>query len=255
MNNKIIEFKNVNFSYDNNHVLDSANFAINKGEFAGIVGPNGGGKTTVLKLLLGILTPNSGEISVFGQSTTLSRSKIGYMPQSLSFDQQFPATALEIVLMGRLNNKIFSFYSKKDKTIAMQALEQMEIANLAKKIFSSLSGGERQRVLIARALACEPEILLLDEPTANIDPAIEDKFYDLLKNLSEKMTIITVSHDVRFVMNVINKIICVNRKVHIHPSSEIKGDFINDIYRTDNYNMIQHNKCCTHEQCEHNDDF
>lgn len=251
MNNKIIEFNNVNFGYDSKLILDSANFAIEENDFVAIVGPNGGGKTTLLKLLLGILNPQSGEISVLGEDAISARNRIGYMPQYLQFDTEFPATSLEIVLMGRLNNKIFSFYSKKDKNIAMESLEKMGIAEVANKAFSDLSGGQRQRVLIARALATQPEILLLDEPTANIDPAIEHQFYELLKNLSKEMTIVTVSHDIGFVMNIVNKIICVNRKVHIHPASKFKGEFINEIYSSENYNMVNHDHCCSHQECEH----
>ncbi len=251
MNEKIIEFNNVNFAYDENLILDSATFAIEKEDFVAIVGPNGGGKTTLLKLLLGILTPKSGDISILETNAINARNKIGYMPQYLQFDKQFPASSLEIVLMGRLNNKVFSFYSKKDKEIAMQSLEKMGVADIANKPFSDLSGGQRQRVLIARALACEPEILLLDEPTANIDPAIENQFYELLKKISKEMTIVTVSHDIGFVRNIVNKVICVNREVHIHPSSKLEGDFINNIYKSDNYNMVNHDHCCTHQNCEH----
>jgi len=251
MKNKIIEFNEVTFKYDNHLIIDSAQFSIIENEFIGIIGPNGGGKTTLLKLLLGILKPYSGNISILGQSAICARKQIGYMPQYLQYDQQFPATVLDIVLMGRLNNQIFSFYSKKDKKIAINALEQMEIAHLAKQPFSKLSGGQRQRVLISRALATEPKILILDEPTANIDPAIEDKFYNLLKNLSKTMTIISVSHDLRFVMNIVNRVICINRKVHIHSVSESKIDFLNNVYNTEHYSVVSHGHCDSHQNCEH----
>ncbi len=247
----IIEFNNVNFKYDKDIIIDSAHFAISENEFTGIIGPNGGGKTTLLKLLLGILQPSSGTISILGKSAKYARKDIGYMPQYLQYDKQFPATVLDIVLMGRLTNKLFTFYSNKDKEIAMNSLEQMEVAHLANTMFSELSGGQRQRILIARALASEPKILLLDEPTANIDPALEDKFYNLLKKLAGSMTIVSVSHDLRFVMNIVEKVICINRNVHIHSTEHFKNDFIDSVYNTQNYNIVQHGSCKAHDHCSH----
>ncbi len=250
-NNKIIEFNNVKFSYGDNLIIDSVNFSVNDDEFIGIVGPNGGGKTTLLKLLLGILTPDSGTISVLNQSAISARKQIGYMPQYLNFDMKFPATVMDVVLMARLKNKVFGFYSKKDKNQAMQALEKVDIANLATKTFSELSGGQKQRVLIARALACEPKILLLDEPTASVDPGIENQFYELLKVLSSEITIISVSHDLGFIMNIVDKVICVNRKLHIHPVTEFDDNLLGNLYNSKNYSLVRHDHCCNHDECEH----
>jgi len=242
-NETVIAFDDVSYSYDTMRVVESARFEIHRRESVCLVGPNGGGKSTILKLILGLLAPGSGKITVFGTTPVKARTRIGYMPQFLEFDHQFPVIAMDIVLMGRLSNKIFGFYSKSDRKKAIIALEKMGVADLANRQFAALSGGERQRVLIARALACEPELLLLDEPTANVDPAIEAQFYEILKTLVKEMTIVTVSHDLGFVSQIVNHVVCVNRSVRVHPTSELDGNLIKEIYGAD-LQIVRHDHSC-----------
>ena len=239
----IIEFKNVNFSYGNHLVIESANFAVHESESVSLVGPNGGGKSTILKLILGQLKPQKGEVRILGMKPDSARIKIGYMPQFLSYDKKFPISVMEIVLTARIAGKIFGFYSKDDKKCALNALGKMHVANLANRQFADLSGGERQRVLVARALACQPEILLLDEPTANVDPAIEEEFNQILKSLIPEVTVVTVSHDLGFVGRMVDHVICVNRKVQIHPTTELTGDLISEIYGS-NMHLVRHDHNC-----------
>lgn len=249
----IIKIENLTFSYEvNNPVLKDVSLEISSGQSACIVGPNGGGKSTLLKLMLGLLKPNCGTITICGQSPEDSRLKIGYMPQYHQLDVKFPVTAFEVALMGRLQNSGFGFVSKQDKQIANLVLEEMGIAHLAKSSFASLSGGQRQRVLIARALACQPEILFLDEPTANIDPGAEEQFYATLEELRKRMTVLTVSHDLGFVNSQVDSIICVNKVVSIHQAASFTAETANAIYHHE-VNLIQHEHscfcCCEGERC------
>lgn len=238
-----VELKNVFFSYGKETVLEGVNIDIKKGDFAGIVGPNGGGKTTLLKLILGRLKPDKGRILVFGSEPEKSYFRIGYMPQHAYLDMLFPVSVMDVVLMGRLGRSLGGKYSKKDRQTARLAMEEMRIEDLAGRSFSELSGGQRQRVLIARALCCEPELLLLDEPTANVDQEIEEAFFDILKSLNKRMTILIVSHDIGFISKQVKSAVCVNRCVVVHPTSEIDGTVIKDIYGGD-VCMIRHDHRC-----------
>jgi zinc transport system ATP-binding protein len=235
----VIEFENVNFSYSGNRVLENVNLVIHEKELLSVVGPNGGGKTTLLKLILALLVPSSGTVRVLGKNPVEVRQRIGYLPQTLQYDSLFPVTVRDVVSMGRLGQQKGSFSSAKDRKIVDSVLDELDVKDLAPKPFSALSGGQRQRVLIARALASEPELLLLDEPTSNVDAAIEEKFYELVKKLSARITILLVSHDLSFVSTFVPKVICVNHTVAVHPTSAISGDMIKDIYGVD-IRMVRH---------------
>jgi zinc transport system ATP-binding protein len=239
-----IEINNLSFSYDTVPVLEDVNLTVEHGEFATIVGPNGGGKTTLLKLLLGILKPVQGKIAVLGNAPGKARLKLGYMPQHADLDPQFPVTVMDVVLLGRLGSRFGGRYSKKDKQLAWKALEEVQLEGMARMPFSKLSGGQRQRALIARALCCNPEMLLLDEPTANIDPEVEENLLTILQELNQRMTILLVSHDLGFVSRVVKSVICVNRRVLIHPTSRVDGTLIKDIYG-DDYCMVRHDHRCS----------
>lgn len=229
------------FSYDGHPVLEDVNLSIPQGDFVSVIGPNGGGKTTLLKLMLGLLKPARGEVRVFGATPEEARPRIGYMPQQTQLDPQFPATVMDVALMGRLGHgRPFGLYSKKDKRVVTKALEQVSLDGLMKKPFASISGGQRQRLFIARALACEPELLLLDEPTANLDLAMEGDLYELLQTLNQRLTIVMVSHDIGFVSEVVKSVMCVKRKVLMHPTSAITGEIINEIYGSP-MKMVRHN--------------
>ncbi len=237
-------FDNVTYSYGREPVLENVNLKIRFGDFASIVGPNGGGKTTMLKLILGLLKPDSGRVYVLGKNPKKSRLRMGYMPQYAHLDIDFPVTVMDVVLMGRLGLNSRFRYSKEDIKAAGSALCQVNISDMSNRMFSRLSGGQRQRVLIARALCSDPDILLLDEPTANIDPEIEETIFSLLVELNKKMTILVVTHDLGFVSQVVKSVICVNRRVLVHPTSEINGALVKDIYGAD-LRMVRHDHRCS----------
>lgn len=236
-----IMISGLSFSYAGHNVLEDVNIEIPEGDFVSVVGPNGGGKTTLIKLILGLLKPSSGQVKVFGQPPERSRIRMGYMPQRSEHDFQFPATVMDVALMGRLGHENgIGGYSRNDKEVVIRCLERVGLASVIRKSFSELSGGQRQRLLLSRALACEPDILLLDEPTANLDLAMEGDLYKLLNELNREMTIVIVSHDLGFVSQVVRTVICVKRKVLIHPTAEITGSIINEIYGSP-MKMIRHN--------------
>ena len=200
MKEHVVTVQNVAFSYNHVPVLEDVSFTIQERSFISIVGPNAGGKTTLLKLMLGLLKPSRGTIKVFGLSPDKARPLIGYMPQHIQFDSHFPVTVLDVVLMGRLGNGTrLGPYRKNDKAISLDALRKLEMYDTRHRPFGALSGGQRQRVLVARALAAEPQLLLLDEPTSNVDMAVETGLFELLHTLSKTITIVVVSHDLGFV--------------------------------------------------------
>ena len=221
-----IQVNDVIFSYNGSKVLEDVNFDVGQKQLVYMVGPNGGGKTTLLKLIMGLLQPTSGRIKVFGQSPERVRSRIGYAPQYMQFDPHFPVTVMDIVLMGRLGTKFGGKYTSRDRDAAMAALEVLEVSDLASRSFSELSGGLRQRVLIARSLSDDPDLLLLDEPTANVDSHTEDRLLDIISKLSDRMTILMVSHELGFVAESVKSVICVNRQVMVHPSGDITRDAV-----------------------------
>lgn len=241
--NPVIEFRNVRFSYNSLTVLTEVDFRVDELDLAFIVGPNGGGKTTLIKLVLGLLQPDHGEVRVFGEPPVRSRNRIGYTPQYMHYDPHFPITVRDIVLTGRAGERWGGFYSRSDKKYAMEMMSQIGISDLSNELFSSLSGGQRQRVLIARALASDPDLLLLDEPTANVDAEAGDKLFKIIRELNRKMTILMVSHDLGFVSNIVKKVICVNQKVVIHPTSEITNEAIRSLYE-DDMRLIRHDMSC-----------
>lgn len=246
----VISFNNVSFSYDTMEVLNSARFDLFKNQSTCIVGPNGGGKTTIVKLILGLLKPCSGHITVLGGTPADNAYRIGYMPQTTNFDLIFPINVIDIVLMGRLKKSCPPFYTRTDKQAAMQALDETGLADFARRPFSALSGGQRQRALISRALACDPELLLLDEPTAHIDPAMEGQVNETLARLAKRLTIITVTHELGFVTRMVDRVLCVNRTVKLHPTSEITGEVIREIYGSD-LRMVRHDHQCSEKGHQH----
>lgn len=240
--NSIIKFENVDFAYDSQLVLSDVNFSIGEKEHISVIGPNGGGKSTMLKLMLGLLKPSAGKISMVGKSPETARQLIGYMPQYSQFDSLFPVSVLDVVLMGVVEFSSIGRYKKKYKEMAMKALEELDLADLAERQFSDLSGGQRQRVLIARAIVGEPKLLLLDEPTNNIDPAMEKQLYSTINKLVQRMTVVTVSHDLGFVADSVDRVLCVNRSVHIHPVSALDNNLISNVYGAP-HKMVHHDVC------------
>lgn len=247
-----IQCEQLSFSYGEIPILTDVSFSVQRLDAVALVGPNGGGKSTLLKLILGLLTPQSGTIKVLGVTPRQARKKIGYMPQHLQYDPSFPVSVMDVVLMGRAGTNGMGRYSADDRRIAMQAMAELAVDGLAPRPFNSLSGGQRQRILIARALACEPEILLLDEPTANVDPAAHLQFFEILKALAHRVTVVTVSHDLGFVSQMVSRVFCVNRQVKIHPTSELTGEIIREMYGGD-IRMVRHDHCCSEQGHSHAD--
>lgn len=237
----VISIVDVSFAFGQVVVLENASVDILANEFIAIIGPNGGGKTTLIKLIMGMLEPQRGTILVFGQSPWSVRRRFGYMPQHPRFDYEFPVSVMNVVLMGRLGHGLdIGPFGSSDRELATKALDVVGCADLGSRSFSALSAGQRQRVLIARSLVSEPEILILDEPTANLDPSVQGDLYDLLHKLNERMTVIIVSHDVGFVSKHVDRVVCVNREVVLHKASAIKGDVISTLYGEMGVHLVDH---------------
>jgi len=227
----VIELSGVSFAYGTVPVLQDIDLAVAPGEFLGIVGPNAGGKSTLLKLILGLLEPAAGRVRVLGRRPQAASPAIGYVPQYPAFARDFPVTVEQVVLTGRLGRgRLLGGYRREDREMARWVMTQTEIADLAPRRIATLSGGQLQRVLVARALACEPQILILDEPTANIDMRVESDIFDLLRVLNQRMTILVVSHDVAFISAYVRRVACVNRTLLCHATESIDGQVIQDLY-------------------------
>jgi zinc transport system ATP-binding protein len=237
----LIEIKDVDFAYDRELVLKNINLSVEPGEFLGIIGPNASGKSTLVKLILGLLEPDTGTIRVLDMPVTSARKQIGYVAQYPTFSRRdFPINVRDTVMLGRLGlSHWFSAYSAVDRQICQEALRAVEIEDIASRPIGTLSGGQLQRVLIARALVSEPEILILDEPTANIDIRVEEDIFGLLKQYNERMTILVVSHDIGFISSYVDRVACVNKTLACHNTEEISGKTIEELYGID-VRMIDH---------------
>ncbi|MGB0290220.1 MAG: metal ABC transporter ATP-binding protein [Opitutales bacterium] len=235
----VICLEGVHFAYGSQFALEDADFDIHAGESVCMVGPNGGGKSTLIKLMLGLLKPDAGRVLLFGEAPLRTRHKVGYVPQLTEFDPLFPISVLEVCLMGSLNGRSFGFTGRAEQGRARALLDSMELGGLARAPFSSLSGGQRQAVLVARAMMAEPELLLLDEPTAHVDVASAARLMEGIRALGEDMTVLMVSHDLSFVARTVPKVICVNRCVHVHPTAELSSEVLNQLYGHE-LRMVQH---------------
>ncbi len=227
----VIQIDHVTFSFGSQPVLEDITFDINKNDFIAFLGPNGAGKTTLVKLLMGFLEPVLGTIRVLGKRPKSARTHIGYVPQYTNFDVDYPLNVLDVVKLNMIDSRsYFPWFTEKQEQKAYALLEKLEIEALYKRKFSELSGGQKQRALLARALVSEPEILILDEPTASIDITIEKDIYELLKKLNERITIILVTHDISFISSYINKICCLNKYATVHSAEELSGESLFDVY-------------------------
>lgn len=229
MTTKAVELSHISIKYNEQLVLDDINFSIEENDFVAIIGPNGGGKTTLLKVILGLLTPDSGEVKVFAKEPKKARDLIGYLPQKLVFDPDFPISVFETVLTGRYHG-LFKGYTKNDREAVLQALKDVGMDELSDRQISKLSGGQMQRVFIARAIVREPKLLLMDEPMASIDPEMQHSFYQLMSKLKDKMAIVLVSHDVGAVSTHVDTIACLNRKLFYHGPVENAADGLEEVY-------------------------
>jgi zinc transport system ATP-binding protein len=230
----VVTVDHVTFSYDGSPAIEDVSLRVERDDFVAIIGPNGGGKTTLLRIMLGLLIPQTGTVKVFGQPPHMVRTRIGYMPQYASLDLKFPVNVMDVVLLGRLGKtRGFGPFSHVDKEAAQKALEELELLDLKNRPFSRLSGGQRQRALIARAIVGDPELLLLDEPTASLDAQVEAEFYELLRKLNERLTIVMVSHDLGVVSKYVKNVVCVKLRAVSHPTDKMSGDMLKDIYGSD----------------------
>jgi zinc transport system ATP-binding protein len=236
----VVEIDHLNFSYQDFAVLQNVSINVKAGEFVGIIGPNGGGKTTLLKIIMGFLKPTSGKIQLFGASPTNVLSKISYVPQTGRFDKEFPISVLEVVLLGRLSHlPWYGKFCKKDEEIALESLRKVGMLGFEKRSFGTLSGGQAQRVLIARALASNPQLLLLDEPTASVDSRAQSEIYALLEGLKGMMTIMMVTHDLSVAINIVQKVICVQNTVKTLNPQEVCEHFALGLYHAPLINKLE----------------
>jgi len=221
-----IKLTDVSIYYEEVCAVENVNLTISKGDFLGIIGPNGGGKTTLLKALIGILKPTSGHVQ---RAETLS---IGYVPQFSNFNKGFPISVYEVVLMGRLSKGIHfgKKYSKLDHELVVEILRKLSIEPLKDRHISELSGGQLQKVLIARAMVSNPTMLILDEPTASLDGDSRDDINQLLKTLNQDMTIVVVSHDMAAISSYVKQVACLNRNLFYHGDTEHIGDGVERTY-------------------------
>jgi zinc transport system ATP-binding protein len=212
-------------------VLEGVDLQVNQGDFLAIIGPNGGGKTVLLKVILGLLTPDRGQVRVFGKPPHRARGQIAYVPQYPRFDPGFPIRVLDVVLMGRLRGGFLGArFESEDCERAHAALDEMGLSDAADKQIGRLSGGQLQRVLIARALAVNARFLILDEPTASLDPQIAGELYERLKSSADEMAVIVVSHDIGVISQHVKTVACMNRRLHYHASKEITEEMIEATY-------------------------
>lgn len=227
-----IKVQNLNVYYGNICALKDINLTIPTGDFLGVIGPNGGGKSTLLKALLGLIKPRSGQVEILGQSPEESRNLIGYVPQIAGINRHFPITVREVVLMGRLAGArvLFYSYTEADLEIVEHLLNRLKISHLAHRQIGQLSGGQLQRVLIARALAVEPQMLLLDEPTANLDARSSSDIFCFLQELNRHLTILMVTHDTIALSSCVKNIACINQSLYYHGEPVLDTNLVQQLY-------------------------
>lgn len=260
MSQAAVKIENLSVYYGTTPALVNVSFEVAEGEFLGIIGPNGGGKTTLLRAILGLTPFQCGNIELFGNKIGKSRKLIGYVPQIASMDKRFPISVLEVVLSGRLNQGLSPFFKFRveDKSVAYDSLRKVGIEHLAKRQIAELSGGEFQRMLIARALTVHPRMLILDEPTASVDIASKEQIVELLGELNKEMTIILVTHDLLSVTAQVSKLACLNGKLVYHGKPELTETVMTNLYGCPvnlhiseesvrglgTYQEVQHIDCC-----------
>jgi zinc transport system ATP-binding protein len=227
----IVAVRHLTFGYGREVVLEGVDLDIQPRDFLAIIGPNGGGKTTLLKVMLGLLRPWSGEVVYHLPSGRGPRGRLGYVPQFSTFDRDFPLRVSDMVLMGRLGNGgLLRPWSRQDRAAAQGAIERLGLAGVARAHVAEISGGQLQRVLIARALVSEPEILFLDEPTASIDAESRETLRELLQELNRSIPVVVVTHDVTSIASIVRRIACINRRLFYHGDPELSSEVLEEVY-------------------------
>lgn len=229
--NKLIDIRNLAVGYEDKVILQDVNLSIYENDFLGIIGPNGGGKTTLLKAILGVITPFSGEITFSDNGNKVERLNIGYLPQINKVDKNFPISVYDVILSGlTLERKLFSKYTSNQKKKAKEVAEKMGLSDLLDRPIGTLSGGQLQRTLLGRAIVDDPKVLVLDEPNSYVDKKFEKDFYQLLGEINKNTAVILVSHDVGTVISLVKNIACVNRCLHYHSGTNISSEWLEKSY-------------------------
>ncbi len=228
----LVEINHLWAAYHDETVLEDINLTLEKNDFLGLIGPNGGGKTTLIKVILGLLKPKTGSVKVMGKDPQQGRRQIGYVPQFAIFDTDFPISVWDVVRMGRLGpERLFKSYTEEDNRIVAERLKWVDMIPHKDRALNELSGGQRQRVYIARALATDPALLILDEPTVSVDVEARTHIYDLLHEINQhSVTILLVSHDLNVISRYVKTIGCLNRTLHYHGEKEITPDMLKTGY-------------------------
>ncbi len=232
MEESVIVIKNLNVFFNEVPILKDIELKVNEKQFLAIIGPNGGGKTTLLKVILGLIEPDSGQVKIKGLDIKEGRKLIGYVPQISDFDKHFPINVKDVILMGRISDKqgFFHSYSQKDINLVEDIMKDLDIFDFKDKQIGRLSGGQLQRVLIGRALVAEPEILLLDEPTASLDAESRSNIYNILRDINDEITIIVVTHDLSAISSYFDSVACLNKNLHYHGDKNISQEDVDQVY-------------------------
>lgn len=229
---EVISIQHLWAGYDREPILEDINLAVKELDFIGLIGPNGSGKTTLFKVLLGLLQPLQGEVRIMGKTVKKGRQYLGYVPQKVEFDRDFPINVWDVVKLGRLGKRrLLQRYNSKDDEYVAEALRSVEMLHLRDSPMGELSGGQQKRVYIARALAMKPKILLLDEPLASIDPQGETHIYQLLKQLNEHITILMISHDIGAIASCVKTVGCLNRRLFYHGEKQVTPEMLEVVYQ------------------------
>src|SRR6056297_3618377 len=253
MEESVIEIKNLNVFLNEVPILKDIELKVNRKQFLAIIGPNGGGKTTLLKVILGLIEPDSGQVKIKER-----RKLISYVPQISDFDKQFPINVKDVILMGRISDKqgFFHSYSQKDINFVEGIMKDLDILDFKDRQIGRLSGGQLQRVLIGRALAAEPEILLLDEPTASLDAEARGNIYSILKEINKDITILVVTHDITAISTHFDSVACLNRNLHYHGDKNITREDLDQVYGCPVELIahgVPHRVLAEHDEGDHND--
>ncbi len=229
--NRLIEIEGITASYGSKVVLRDVSLTVWEGDFLGIIGPNGGGKTTLLKVILGLLQPSSGSVRFFTRGTEVSALRIGYLPQLSIIDRKFPISVWEVIASGLASEKPrFSSYTAAQRGRIDEVVRQMGLEDLHRRPIGELSGGQLQRVLLGRSIVSRPQLLILDEPNSYVDKRFESRFYQLLEEINHESAIILVSHDIGTVLTMVKNIACVNETLHYHPGADVSEEWLGEKY-------------------------